>query len=58
MLLEQAIQRMEGLTNLAANETLQESASTIYEDLEDEGFDREDILQYLRLIIEGACVPR
>lgn len=58
MLTEENIERMEGLTNLAAHSVLEESVKTIYEDLEEDGYERGEILEYLNLIVEGACFPK
>jgi len=50
----EAIERMEGLTNFAAANQIEEAAGTIYKDLYDEGFEREEIIAYLFLMVEAA----
>lgn len=51
------LDRMEGLTNIAAQESIETAADKIYTDLIEDGFDREDILEYFNHIIRGACMP-
>lgn len=58
MISEKSIRRMEGLTNLSAQTDLIQSVDTIYTDLKEDGFEREEILEYLTSIIRGACAAQ
>ena len=45
---------MDSLANLAALLELDATARILYKNLEEEGFDRQEILEYIRLQIEGT----
>ena len=50
----EAIERMEGLTDINAFNRMEEASATIYTDLSNEGFERQEIIAYLMLIVEAA----
>lgn len=53
-LTHEAIESMEGLINFKVGQNLQSAAIKIYKDLEAEGFDREEIIAFLYLMIESS----
>lgn len=55
---DETFARMEGLTSLSAQNKMIQAIDEIYTDLIEDGFDREEILEYFRLIIEGSCAPQ
>lgn len=54
---KQAFNRMEGLTNIKQMQTLLDTASVIADDLLDEGFDPDEVAEYLAKKVADKVMP-